>query len=274
MRYLYNNPYTNDALHLYSCGFDVTAPNHIYGPTVRSGYMLHYILSGAGRFTSENRTWSLSKGDFFFIEQGKQIQYCASETTPWAFFWMGFRGFLATEYLQRCTLSAHNAVFNEAQAGIIKNIFSEIIEVSAIEQDADILVNARLMELLYHLCRLFPAKHSANASLKNKIAVQTMQYIRNHYDSILKIEDIAANLNVDRSWLHRQFKKEFHISPKEYLTRLRINKAAELLCNTQYPVSIIASSVGYADALLFSRIFRNATGLSPSDYRKNNLHKG
>lgn len=274
MRYLYNNPNIDDAMYLYSCGFDTTKPGHVYGPTVRSGYMLHYIISGSGIFTSGGHTWPLHKGDLFFIEPGRQIKYEASRSTHWAFFWMGFRGSLVEKYLQRCMLSASNPVFNETEAGIVKNLFSEIIEVSILEQETDILLNAKLMEVLYQLCLYFPKTPAKKGIERNKIAVQSLQYIRNHYDTAMKIEDVAAYFNIDRTWLHRQFRKEFAMSPKAYLTKLRMNKAAELLINTRFPIATIAISVGYQDPLLFSKIFRHTTGLSPSDFRQQKGNAG
>ncbi len=268
MNYLYNNSFANDSLYFYSCGFDATAPGHTYGPTVRSGYMLHYVLSGKGIFTSGGQDWALHQGDFFFIAPGEIIKYAADATTPWAFFWMGFRGSLVTNYLQRCKLSPTNPVFHENQAGIIKNLFSEIIEVSVLNSNTDILLTAKMTEMLYLLCHNFPADEPYIPRSPKRIAIQAMQYIRNHYDRNIKIEDIARYLNIDRTYLHRLFSQHFQHSPKEYLTRVRLDKAQALLLSTQYSVATIAFSVGYQDALLFSKVFRNATGLSPTDYRQ------
>lgn len=268
LNYLYNNPFANDALYLYSCGFDATAPGHTYGPTVRSGFMLHYILSGNGVFTSNGCTWPLHQGDFFFITPGEIIKYEADKTTPWAFYWMGFRGTLITHYLQRCKLSSTNPVFHESQAGIIKNTFSEIIEISTLGTNSDILIAAKLTDIIYLLCQNFPVEDEAPSHSPKKIAIQAMQYIRNHYDRNIKIEEIARYLNIDRTYLHRLFIQEFQCSPKEYLTRIRLDKARALLLNTRYSIATIAFSVGYQDALLFSKVFRHATGFSPSEYRQ------
>lgn len=270
MNYLYNNPFANDSLYLYSCGFDATGPRHIYGPTVRSGFMLHYILSGSGEFTSANKVWSLRQGDFFFIVPGEIIKYEADCKMPWSFYWMGFRGTLVTELLQRCRLSAENPVFHENQPGRIKNAFSEIIEISTLGGDSDILITAKLIEILYLLCHQFPINDDITPQNPKRIAVQAMQYIRNHYDRNIKIEEVAHYLNIDRTYLHRLFVQEFQKSPKEYLTRIRIDKAKMLLLDTGYSIATIAFSVGYQDALLFSKVFRNATGYTPSEYRQQN----
>lgn len=58
------------------------------------------------------------------------------------------------------------------------------------------------------------------------------------------------------------------MSPKQYLQQLRMEKAAELLTNTTYKVSLISSSVGYDDQLAFSKNFKHFYGISPLKYRE------
>ncbi len=57
------------------------------------------------------------------------------------------------------------------------------------------------------------------------------------------------------------------MSPKQYLTKLKIKKARELLLHTDHPIYIVANSVGFTDPLAFSKFFRREMGISPSDYR-------
>jgi transcriptional regulator GlxA family with amidase domain len=64
------------------------------------------------------------------------------------------------------------------------------------------------------------------------------------------------------------FKNEVGIPPKKYLSNLKINKAKELLAESDDPINLIASSVGFSDALSFSKFFRKELGISPSQYRK------
>ncbi|MBD5560312.1 MAG: helix-turn-helix transcriptional regulator [Clostridia bacterium] len=57
------------------------------------------------------------------------------------------------------------------------------------------------------------------------------------------------------------------MTPKQYLSNLRIRKAKELLTETNDPVCIVASSVGFADPLAFSKFFRRIVGIPPTEYR-------
>jgi len=77
---------------------------------------------------------------------------------------------------------------------------------------------------------------------------------------------LSRNLGYHRAHLFNAFKARTGLSPKQYLTKIRIDKAKELLAG---PLTIdqIASSVGFNDALYFSRQFKKSTGMSPSEYR-------
>lgn len=270
MRYLFNNHYENHQLYLYSGGYDPTVKGHTYGPTVRSGYMLHYIHSGKGIFTCEGIEYQLKEGDFFFIEPNRIIKYEADKIHPWAFYWIGFRGELVQNYLKRTSISRNDPIFNIEKGFAIKERLSEIIELSIIEEDNDLLLNAKLLEIFYHMSDLFPSEEKANTSKRKTLFVQALQFIRNNYETDLQISELATTLAVDRTYLHRLFKKELDMSPKEYLTEVRIRKAKELLTNTDYPINTIAQSVGYEDAQQFSRIFKQKTKQTPSNYRKGN----
>ena len=76
------------------------------------------------------------------------------------------------------------------------------------------------------------------------------------------------NLGYHPHYLTRIFKERFGITPKQYLTDLKLKKACGLLCSTELPVAVVAESLGFEDALAFSRLFRREYGVSPSNYRK------
>lgn len=230
--------------------------------------MLHYIHSGKGVLSIEDVDYHLQEGDFFFIEPNKMIKYAADSNHPWAFYWIGFRGDLAANYLIRTSISSSNPVFNINKGQTIKDRLSEIIEISFIKEDNDLLLNAKLLEILYHLSILFPSEEKMSESnKKNTLFVQALQFMRNNFESDIQISEIAHSLAIDRTYLHRLFKQELGMSPKEYLTEIRIRKAKELLTNTDYPIKTIAQSVGYADPQQFSKVFSQISGFSPSKYR-------
>ena len=83
----------------------------------------------------------------------------------------------------------------------------------------------------------------------------------------LNVGRLAKSLNVERSYLYRMFMEHTGISPQEYLTEVRMERACELLSGSELSVQAVACSVGYKDALYFSRLFRKRKGITPSGYR-------
>lgn len=95
-----------------------------------------------------------------------------------------------------------------------------------------------------------------------------LQYINEHYGEDLSLDKLAASANVSKSECLRCFKESVQTTPYKYLTEYRLSKAAELLKNTDEPIGNIADSVGFRQISHFGKCFKEKTGLSPRDYRK------
>ena len=72
------------------CGQERCAPGHSFGPGVRDYYILHYVLSGVGRFTVNDTAHTLHAGDIFVIRPFERIYYEADAEAPWHYVWAGF----------------------------------------------------------------------------------------------------------------------------------------------------------------------------------------
>ena len=116
--------------------------------------------------------------------------------------------------------------------------------------------------------------HSPNARetqyeySKTTYAEVAMRYLTSNYPRRIKISDLADYIGVDRSYLTKSFREQYHVSPQEYLISLRMDQAQFLLENTGKSVTDIAAEVGYPDSLAFSKSFKQRFGASPSEYRQ------
>ena len=95
-----------------------------------------------------------------------------------------------------------------------------------------------------------------------------MNFIDENYDKRITIEEIANKFYLNKNYMRTLFVKQLGLSPKQYLQRVRMKRAAFLLIETESDVALIAKSVGYDDALLFSKMFKQYWGVSPVQYRK------
>ena len=97
---------------------------------------------------------------------------------------------------------------------------------------------------------------------------QVRQYLHQQYAQKLTLDMLSARYNISKYHLQRSFQQYFGQSPGEYLTRLRLTRAKELLRATDLPVSEIAYRVGMENTSYFIYTFRTHEGTTPSKYRK------
>ena len=97
---------------------------------------------------------------------------------------------------------------------------------------------------------------------------QVLAFLHQNYSSPINRKDIAGAVGVSENYLSYIFRHEVAISPWDYLNRFRIQKARELLVQTQDSITSIATRVGFNDPAYFSRVFRKSTRKSPQEFRQ------
>lgn len=105
-------------------------------------------------------------------------------------------------------------------------------------------------------------------------AQELKELIQDHIDTNLSLKELSKDLSINPSYLSREFSKHFdNLSFGEYIRKLRIEKAIEMMAVPAYSLTDIAYLTGFSDQSHFSRIFRKHTGAAPSAYRKKMLKK-
>lgn len=97
---------------------------------------------------------------------------------------------------------------------------------------------------------------------------EAKNYIRLHYKEALTLEKVSGIVGLNASYLSALFKKETGKTFLEYLTKVRMDKAKEMLKETNETISTICQEVGYSDTKYFVKSFQKYTGLKPNQYRK------
>lgn len=110
--------------------------------------------------------------------------------------------------------------------------------------------------------------HSMYYSKSKDIMVLAKEYIADHYDKAITLEEVAEAVNLSPQYFSKTFKERAGSSFIDYLTELRVERAKELIRSKQKSVKEVCYHVGYKDPNYFSRVFKKYTGVSPSDYRQ------
>ena len=112
-------------------------------------------------------------------------------------------------------------------------------------------------------------KESQSKQMYLRLINKTEDYIEQNLKESLTLRDVAKNSHLSEFHFHRIFKKYATETINEFITRVKLERAAIFLCvNPNLSITAIAMAYGYSDASSFSRSFKRQFGLSPLKYRK------
>jgi len=258
---LTNRP--NPNLSVYQCGYQVCKSNHSFGPFVRDHYLIHCVVKGWGTYKANGKAHKISEGQGFIIFPSETTTYAASTDDPWEYYWVGFNGSDAKRIIGMCGLSLKNLTFTLPDFTRTIQYLKSIYDVSQCSQAKEYAMLGYLYLFLSNL--IIPQKeHVSTSSYLEK----ALWLIDQKYSYDISIAKIADMIGIDRSYLYKLFIEKYNISPKEYLLTKRIEKAKELLRNTDLSVSQVAYSVGFSDYCHFSKIFKQKEGTTPKIYNQ------
>lgn len=107
-----------------------------------------------------------------------------------------------------------------------------------------------------------------NTRTSKNIIQEIEKYIKVNFHREIKLQEISERFYISREYISRKFKQEYHINISEYLVSIRIQKAQELLENSNLKVYDIANLIGYQDDKYFRKVFKKIVGISPNEYRE------
>ena len=252
-------------------GSEQCDPGYRFGPFVRTSFVLHMVIHGCGHLDKDRRRFPVKAGEAFLIYPEEVTVYQADEQDPWKYMWIGFHGYRAESMMTHAGFSRENPVTALHDVQSVVETMNQLLASSELTY----INGLRRMSSLYHLLALltegheeirFQAARGTGTDPRSYID-KAVAMLRDASSSHVRISDVARTIGISRSYLTHIFRDELGISPQEFLTEYRMEKAASLLGTTHSPINVIASEVGYPDALAFSKAFRKRFGISPSEYR-------
>lgn len=141
----------------------------------------------------------------------------------------------------------------------MSRFFSQIYE---IQSPSNVIHWTRnlLEKWIQNLTNEYRKKHS------NQLIYEVKRYVQENYDQKIVLAEIAKSLYVNRNYLSQLFKRVTGESFVQYLNKYRIEKAKEILRDSNYMVYEVSEMVGYQNSTYFSQVFKSITGTSPSEY--------
>lgn len=249
-------------LYVYEIGYHKVPPARCFS-ACRSSYILHYVIDGKGTFNGEK----FEKGDCYLKVPYEFESAIPDPDDPYETVWIIFFGSLVPTLLERCNLPHKNCVFHfdkyEECVRLIKRYLFEK-EYSS-EQEEIFELNA----LIYKILSKHLSTSNNKCKSKNDIAIMAAEYIEQSFNKPITVKNIADYVMFSPSYLSNVFKQKYGVSIQQYLINCRINNAVQLIDRFKHlSIADISESCGFKDPLYFSRVFKNRTGLSPTEFKK------
>lgn len=247
---------------------------HFIGPAVHGYYLIHVVLDGEGTFETLGERHRLGAGDAFVIFPDILVKYEADLSNPWQYMWVAFSGGIAETTLLDIGIMPDRAVIRSGSLQTLKKLFRNArgsLESEGPAALGNMEASGWLRLILHELARSSVTganKRTETAHPRSYRQVdQAIRLLSLQYGQQLSIESLAHQLGYHRAHLNKLFKEATGLSPMQFLLKVRMKKAEELL-EGDLTIAQIATSVGYNDPLFFTKQFRKWSGSTPTDFRR------
>ncbi|MDQ0111019.1 AraC family transcriptional regulator [Paenibacillus harenae] len=230
-------------------------------------YLLQYTISGFGHYRLGDTTYEIGPGTAFLAEIPGDHHYCLpSDSESWTFYFALIRQAnlqpLWQELIDSIGVTPHldpgssavralQRLYSEARMNGIQNSYQ-----------ASSFVYTLMMELLQTKNMLQNERASWPSSIRDAVKHMELSFAQPE-----SLEEIANVAGLSKYYFARLFVQTTGMSPMDYITKLRIEKAVQLLRGSKLTVDEIAKAVGYANGSYFSKVFRGKIGFPPGDFR-------
>ena len=232
-------------------------------------YQLLYITQGGGTFISDSiKKTEVKAGNMFLLFPGEWHNYWPDPKTGWEEYWIGFKG-------ENIDNRIKNDFFNKQKPVFYVGILDEMVQLykqgisAAKEQKAG--YQQILAGIVNHLLgRVYSIdKNQGFDNLKVKDCVNKAKIIfMDNFKKEIKLEDVAARVNMSYSRFRYLFKEYTGFTPAQYIQELRVMHSKELLTNTVMNIKEIAFDCGFETCQYFCTVFKKKVGSTPIEYRE------
>lgn len=237
---------------------------HTHRPHGREDYQLLYIASGTADFMVNGEKLCLHEGEAVLYRPFEVQEYWYHLEDKPEIYWVHFTGTEADALVDGLALESRQTVGMDARfRELIESIIRELQFKRPLFNE---LTTALLRELLVRMARRH--RESSTDRPRSRLIEQAVSEIEQRFAEPLTVAELAAQLNMEVCWFSRLFRRQMGCSPQQYLIRVRMAKARELLSTTDCPVGEVARLTGYDNPLYFSRLFGKFCGCAPREYRK------
>ena len=239
----------------------------MHGRVRRTGAAQAIVImcaDGSGWCEIDGKRHEVGPSEVLIIPPRAPHRYYAHATTPWSIWWLHVAGADLPDLLTAIGLTAASPTAAMADPYRAYLLVESVCDDLARDETAASLTAAA--GAAWHLLALLAAQRHSRTNGREPIA-RVQAHLREHLAAAVSVPELARMAGFSSSHFSARFRAVTGFSVTEYVKRLRMARARQLLITSDHTVSEIATAVGYPDPFYFSRHFGVVNGVSPRAFR-------
>ncbi len=230
-------------------------------------YTFEYIAKGKLIITQGKQVYTASEGDVLILNNNASHYYYTDPQALVSKYFLVCNGVYIDKLMEAFSITDNTLIRHV-------NLSNEFLQLFTTAQNhPDRLLQSTAELILKILFALNPiTSHSGQQVQASSypLQLQITNYIESHIQEPLRLDQIATTFSVTPITLNRMFKEYYNTTPKQFILSAKVEVAKQLLSATTLPVNRISEYLSFGHQNNFSSAFAKITGLSPSQYRKQN----
>lgn len=229
--------------------------------------IFQYTLKGEGEIVIDNQVIRLTPGHAFFVNiPSNHTYYLPKDSKEWEFIHITLYG----EEVWRSyheIVKDHGNILRLEDTAYPNQLIFKLFDKAVHEEIKDAFESSSfaytfIMELKRYLLHSTKSSKVFPESISNAV-----RYMQHHYSNPIILDDIVEASGLSKYYFSRLFQSIMQTSPMNFLTKIRLNKAIELMNDQNLTIEEIALRVGYSNGNYFTKVFKSIIGMSPGKYR-------
>ena len=237
-------------------------------PHTHNHMELFYIIGGKGQFLIQDELYPVNPNNLVIINPNVPHTEVSLNAQPLEYIVLGINGI---ELNSGDTFNGRFSILDHFESVDISSCLRNILRETELKSTGYEDVCQAFMEILIiRLMRItslaIPSEPQSISTNRQCAAVR--RYIDLHFKEAITLEQLAEEAHINKYYLSHAFKREYGVSPINYMISRRIDESKYLLAETDLSLSQIAQLLGFSSSSYFSQVFRRTQSVSPKEYRQ------
>lgn len=228
-----------------------------------------FIVSGKGKFLIQDQVFPVDANNLVIINPNVPHTEASMSAQPLEYIVLGIGGI---ELSANANFNGQFCILDHVESVDISSCLRNILrEMEMKNTGYEDICQAYMEILIIRLMRNIALAEQVEPHVmhSNRQCAAVKRYIDIHFKESLTLEQLSTEAHMNKYYLSHAFKREYGISPINYLISRRIDESKYLLTETDLSLSQIAQLLGFSSLSYFSQVFRKANGCSPMEFRQN-----